>query len=240
MWLLAVAPAAHAEGEKFAVLHAGAQTFTNVTVISQTRRDVYISHAGGFLNLKVEDLDLETQRALGYAAPAPEPLVESAPSVAESVAERVGLNPDLEHVQIQAVQQFKEHIALIKRLLIPLAAALFLFYLFWCYCSKLICEKAGHAPGFLIWIPVLQMLPLLRAAGLPGWAFLFWLLPISSPVVTVMWFFKICAARGKNAALGLLFFLPVTNIILYLYLAFSGTGEAEESPAPQAGQLVLR
>ena len=27
-------------------------------------------------------------------------------------------------------------------------------YVFVCYCLKLICEKAGHPPGVLIWIPI--------------------------------------------------------------------------------------
>jgi hypothetical protein len=104
----------------------------------------------------------------------------------------------------------------------------------------LICKKTGNEPGILIWIPVLQLWPLVKAAGMPGWAFLFWLLPISSPIVTVIWCFKICQARGKNAALGLLLLLPITNIITFLYLAFSNDGAAEEPEVRQPGQLVLR
>ncbi|MEK7785273.1 MAG: hypothetical protein AAB658_07605, partial [Chloroflexota bacterium] len=43
---------------------------------------------------------------------------------------------------------------------------LFMAYLFICYCLKLICLKTGNDPGILIWLPVIQMIPLLRAAGM--------------------------------------------------------------------------
>jgi hypothetical protein len=39
-------------------------------------------------------------------------------------------------------------------------------YLFFCYCCKRVCEKAGHNPGVLIWIPIVQLIPLLRVAGM--------------------------------------------------------------------------
>jgi hypothetical protein len=42
-------------------------------------------------------------------------------------------------------------------------------YAFFCYCGKLICEKAGHQPGVLIWIPIVQFIPLLTVAKLPLW-----------------------------------------------------------------------
>ena len=42
------------------------------------------------------------------------------------------------------------------------------FYVFSSYCLKRICQKAGEDPGVLIWIPIAQMLPLLRVAQLPA------------------------------------------------------------------------
>ena len=36
-------------------------------------------------------------------------------------------------------------------------------YLFACYLMKRICEKAGGEPGILIWIPILQIIPMLKA-----------------------------------------------------------------------------
>src|SRR6267378_1299188 len=39
-----------------------------------------------------------------------------------------------------------------------------LIHLLFCYCCLLICQKAGQEPGMLIWLPILQVFPLLRAA----------------------------------------------------------------------------
>src|SRR5262249_15096048 len=37
-------------------------------------------------------------------------------------------------------------------------------YVFTCHCFRKICQKTGEEPGILIWIPLAQFIPLLRAA----------------------------------------------------------------------------
>jgi uncharacterized membrane protein YhaH (DUF805 family) len=87
--------------------------------------------------------------------------------------------------------------------------------------------KVGQAPGFLVWLPILQMIPALRAAGMSGWWLLAYFVPLVNVVVAIVWSFKIARARGKSpwVAVGLL--LPVTNIISFLYLAFSDVKSKE-------------
>jgi uncharacterized membrane protein YhaH (DUF805 family) len=95
----------------------------------------------------------------------------------------------------------------------------------------LICKKIGQEPGVLVWIPILQVFPMLRAAGMSAWWFVALLLPVLSFVATILWCVKICRARGKSSWLGLLLLLPVTNLFTFLYLAFAdGSDENEAAP----------
>ena len=47
------------------------------------------------------------------------------------------------------------------------------------------------------------------------------LIPLVNIVVGIMMWVKICVARGKSGWLVLLFIVPIANIILIPYLAFS-------------------
>jgi hypothetical protein len=119
----------------------------------------------------------------------------------------------------------------------------FVFYLFFCYCYMLICKKAGDEPGIMIWIPILQVFPLFRAAGMSGWYVLGMLLPFINIIISIMWCFKIVSARGKSPVWAVLMILPFTNLIALLYLAFSGSegmGDAEGSTPPQLAGLAVR
>ena len=40
------------------------------------------------------------------------------------------------------------------------------FYVFYCFCAKRICEKCGVNPGILIWIPIVNLIPLLQPLDL--------------------------------------------------------------------------
>lgn len=110
-----------------------------------------------------------------------------------------------------------------------MAAGFFLFaiivglalYVFYCFCYKRICEKCGVTPGILIWIPIVQLVPLLQVAQMPVWMIILLLIPIVNIVILVMLFAKICIARGKSPWLVILMFVPVANLIFIPYLAFS-------------------
>lgn len=94
-------------------------------------------------------------------------------------------------------------------------------YVFVCYCLKIICEKAGHQPGVLIWIPVANLVPLLTVAKLPLWFIILFLIPLVNFVVGIILWVKICQARGKSGWLAIMLFIPVVNLIFIPYLAFS-------------------
>ena len=94
-------------------------------------------------------------------------------------------------------------------------------YVFVCYCLKLICEKAGHQPGVLIWIPIANLIPLLTVAKLPIWFIILLLIPLVNLVVIIVMWVKICQARGKPGWMVILLLIPLVNLIFIPYLAFS-------------------
>ncbi len=96
-----------------------------------------------------------------------------------------------------------------------------LSYLFFCYCNKMICCRAHTAPGFLVWVPVLQIIPLLRAARMPRIWFIAFLVPVVNLLAQLVWYVKIVRARGKSPLLVLWLVLPFTSPFAFLYLAFS-------------------
>ena len=95
------------------------------------------------------------------------------------------------------------------------------FYIFFCYCFKVICEKAGHQPGVLIWIPIVNLIPLLTAAKLPLWYIILFLIPVVGFVMWIILAVKLCQARGKSGWLVIMLFIPLVNIAFPPYLAFS-------------------
>jgi uncharacterized membrane protein YhaH (DUF805 family) len=95
------------------------------------------------------------------------------------------------------------------------------FYIFYCFCAKKICERCGVTPGILIWIPIVNIIPLLQVAKMPVWMIILFLIPIVSLIVAIFMWVKICQARGKTGWLTIMLFIPIANLIFLPYLAFS-------------------
>jgi hypothetical protein len=106
-------------------------------------------------------------------------------------------------------------------------------YVFTSYCLKRICLKAGADPGVLIWIPIAQMVPLLRVAQLPALLVLLLFVPIVNFVFILVLWAKVSSALGKSPWLALLLLLPVLNLLLIPYLAFCGGGSEEMAAQPE-------
>ena len=215
------------DDEKFPVLAVGSQVYSNVLVTGKNSQTVFIQHEKGIATLKVKDLSFEVAKALGYEVePPPPPKVDLAEQI-----EQIQTDPRVRELQEQTTQQVR---AILENLsqtdLYLLLAGVFLIYLFFCQCCRLICLKTGHKPGILIWLPVLKMFPLLKAAGMSGWCFLLLLIPIVNLITVIVWCVKICNARQKSAVLAVFLLLPITNILTFLYLAFSAGIEVEETP----------
>ena len=250
VWLAtAIVPAADVHLD---MLKTRTGTFTNVTVVGQNKTDLFIRHARGIANIKISQVDDEAAlRALGlYVEPPPEKQ-KTATSGATSVASALAAVPGGKTLAPEAARRAAEHLEQARarlaaawhqpaQVLAISGGVLLGVYLLFCYCLKLICQKAGQPPGALIWLPVLQTFPLLRAARMSPWWFLGLLVPVLNVVVWVLWCFKIAQARGKSALTGLALLLPVVNVLAFLYLAFSdGAGKPTEERVVAARESLV-
>lgn len=208
--------------DKFESITLGVTTYSNVTVTTKSRTHVFFTHARGFGSVKLKDLDPEELKLLGYE-------VKEPPPKPYEISKQIDKNPQLREMQAQVTTQVTQMVQQFDpSYLWGCVAGVALFYLFFCYASMVLCQKTGIKPGLLVWIPVLQIIPLLRAAGMSPWYFVPLFLPLLNFVVSIGWCVKICKARTKSPwlALGLLF--PPTSFLIYLYLAFSNSGKEED------------
>jgi hypothetical protein len=236
--LLSVPTALPAADAPIPTLQIGTVVYSNVTVYGQTEKDLYISHSGGLENIKMSTLDAPALRALGLLEEAKE--VEIA-ATAASTPWQDELAAKLEGTGVkfstEALADFKERLKtpIPQKIIIIVIAVVAFVYLFICYCLKRICQNAGVQPGILIWLPVLQMIPLLRAAQMSPWLLLLFFVPVVNIVVQIWWTFRIVKACGKGVLVAIFLLLPITNLFAFLYLAFSqneGGGDADSPRGP--------
>lgn len=234
------------EEEAFPLLQIGTQTYTNVTVTTKAKSYIFIVHSGGMSSIKVADLPLEAREKLGYASAEKPKLSTNGPaSWARTQVARLE-TPQMKEVQQnlrkrwQAASAHRPTVLALtsNTVFLAILGTLALLYALQSYCFMLICRKAGHPPGLLAWLPVLQFYPLIRAAGMSGWWFLAHLLPFLNLVAFVVWSVKITQARGKSAWVALFLILPPTTVPAVLYLAFSGGSDSRrESKQPEIMSL---
>lgn len=221
-----------AEEESFPVFKVGTRTYTNVTVTTKAKKYVFILHSTGMANIKVADLSPELQQQLGYVVPEEKNTKGSGQRLADWTKKKMATlsTPQIraaemrvqETWQTQAASRIPNLQTLDRKRLIMIAAIGLFIYLFFSYCNKMICEKAGKKPGILVWLPIAQVFPMFEAANMsPLWILLF-------PIAPFVWSFKIATACGKNAFVGFLLLVPGISFFAYLYLAFSDGAEPKE------------
>jgi len=213
--------------ETLPVLQVGTHTYSNVTVTTKNPRYIVIMHSEGLASIKLKELSKETLKTLGYKVEEPPP----ASATKSFLPQNVELDPKIKDIQEKTVAEIKEFVQrLDSKMLIAILGGVVLLYLFVCYCFMLICKKAGGEPGVLVWVPLLQVFPLLKAASMSPWCVVLGFVPIINGVVFIIWFVRICRARGKSSWLALSLLLPITSALTFLYLAFADS-LAEEAPA---------
>lgn len=214
----------------FALLKTKTGVYTNVTVTKMTRSWIFVLHANGVCNIKIEDLTPETRVALGY-----DKLV-AAENAKSSTASRHSFAPfakfkltdvkkfaaDLQQTGAQRLKTKLNEMTggnpIAMYLVLGILAALHIFV---STCFWLICRKTHSAPGPLVWVPVLQLIPLLRAANMPRVWFFVYFIPVLNILAQIVWSVKICKTRGKSPFVAFLLILPPTTFFAFLYLAFS-------------------
>ncbi len=219
------ATAAVAAERKFDVLETRTGSYTNVTVTKKLEASILVFHARGVASIKIPDLPLDIQQELGYAI---------RPQKTESSGVSDPANQILAGIALPQVKQVEQtwrrlappwvsRVTLSATLLYSVLGFALLSYLVFCYCSMMICRKTHTGPGVMVWVPLLQLFPLLRAAGMSGLWFLAFLVPVLNLLAQIVWSVNIVKACGKSLWVALLLALPVTGPFAFLYLAFSST-----------------
>ena len=234
------------------MLRTGTGTYTNVTVTTKAKNYIFIVHAAGMASLKVAELPPDVRERLGYAsASAPKAATNTAAVWVKKEIAKLDV-PQIKDFRKQMEQDWREQSAAKlaamglmgpKLNLTVLGIVLLLYlsvYLFYSYCCMLICRKTGSAPGVLVWLPLLKLLPMLRAAGMSRWWFVAYFVPLLNLVPLILWPLKIAKARGKSVWTGVLLLLPVTNLFAFLYLAFSDSASDGEDEGPEPKVMSLQ
>ena len=216
------------------VLHTKTDNYKNVTLISRTPTHVFVQHSRGVATLKLADLSADEVKGLGIT-------ITNLASGAPNGTAGSGAGPSNPGAVSGWAKDFKLRLGeaagqvglgMGARLALGILVVAFLFF---SYTSMLICRKAGMEPGALVWVPVFQLIPLLRAAGMSGWWLLGLFVPVLGLVLQIIWCFKISAARGKGVVTAICLVLPLTGFFAWVYLAFSEAGAATEAePKPPA------
>ena len=84
-----------------------------------------------------------------------------------------------------------------------------------------IARKTHCEVAFLAFVPILQVVPLVQAAGKSLLWILLLLIPVVNIVAIVLIWMGIAEQRGKSPLLGLLMLIPGLNLLVLGYLAFS-------------------
>ena len=219
--LTALAVQADEQLEKLVINH---QVYSNVIVQSKTATHLFFKHDRGVASAKLCDVPSISLKAFGYQ------VEDSAKSPSGgSKAAIAQIAPQVWEKTLAMSQPLQEKLApMVMKMLWVFVGFLVLGHLVVSFCLMLICRKAGQEPGIAVWIPIIQMFPLLTAAKMSGWSFLLFLLPVLNLIAALVWCVKICQALHKPPFLGLLLFLPVTGIFVLFYLAFSNGGDPNE------------
>ncbi len=94
-------------------------------------------------------------------------------------------------------------------------------FVFFSYCLKLICDKAKVDPGIMIWIPIVQMIPMATVAGINPFLLLLYFVPLVNLVFMFYHWAKVCIAIDKSPWLVIMMIIPVVNLAFLPLLAFS-------------------
>jgi hypothetical protein len=226
-------------------LEIGTKTYTNVTLTSRTENYIFVLHEGGMGNIKVSELPPDLRRKLGYAPPPPvkQPRTNSVAGWAKEAKETMAKIQPAQMQQFEAVVRSKLPVSpesIIKKgpaFVLGFLGGLLVVYLFFSYCLMLICKKAGTEPGGIVWLPLLQLIPMLRAAGMSGVWFFAFFIPVLNLLAHIVWSVKIVQVRGKSIIVAVLLILPISSLFAFLYLAFSD-GEKPKKKEPRPTQIM--
>lgn len=110
---------------------------------------------------------------------------------------------------------------------------LILVYVYFAICLQVIAKKTNTPNGWFAWIPILNLILMIQIAQKPIWWIIMFFIPLVNIVFGVIVWMAIAERRGKPNWVGILILVPVIDIAVPGYLAFSGDkAEVVSSYAP--------
>jgi hypothetical protein len=82
-------------------------------------------------------------------------------------------------------------------------------------------KKEGIDNAWFAWIPILDIYLMTQIAGIEWWYLLLMFIPCVNFFVAIYIWWQICEARGKPGVLSLLMLIPIANLLVPLFLAFT-------------------
>jgi Family of unknown function (DUF5684) len=223
-------PALAQTDEAYPSLTAGPDVYTNVIILNKTRSDIFFKHQHGMGNVKVRDLDPDTQSKLGYHVEQPRQN-KLAEALQVPVLTQLESDPQFQEMEERLVAQGGEYLERFDdTVAYSIVAMVVLTYLLFSYLCRCICVKTSNPPSPLIWLPILKQIPMFKAAGMSPWWTLSMFLPPLYLVGALIWCFKIVQARGKKVIFAIMLLFPGLNVLSFFYLALSGDGSEDKNP----------
>ncbi|MEJ2367174.1 MAG: DUF5684 domain-containing protein [Acidobacteriota bacterium] len=97
----------------------------------------------------------------------------------------------------------------------------FFLYLYLSLCLHVIGNKTGVPNAWLAWIPIINLWVVVRAGDKGLWWIIMFFIPLINIIFGVLIWVAIAERRGKPGWIGILTIIPVVNILIPGYLAFS-------------------
>ena len=94
-------------------------------------------------------------------------------------------------------------------------------YVYTALCIQQIAKKTSTEDDWWAWVPILNMLLLCKIARKPLWWVLLLFIPLVNIVIGILIWVGVCEVRGKSGALAIGLILPLVNLVVLGYLAFS-------------------
>jgi hypothetical protein len=110
------------------------------------------------------------------------------------------------------------------------------FYAYLAICLMKMAKKTNTENAWLAWIPIGNLILLLQISKKPIWWIILFFIPFVNLVMMILVWMAVAKELGKPDWLGVLMIVPVANIVIPGYLAFSKNDGASSpaQPAPPA------
>jgi len=233
------------------VLHVGPDYFTNATLSPQSSTHVTVFHSRGMTMAKIEDLDPDLQRKLGYEPKeelrksSPVPTAEP-PAGADSkrVADTkqtiasAKLRLLLEKARVRAQEQAEDarvnddinRTSIIQQIIrFGMLLAITVVYFLFCHACLQLCRRAGTPSTALVWLPGFKKLALFRATGV-SWNWFFWglILPTIGLIGWIICCSRLCQTFQRTRWWTLLMIWPMLGWPIFLFFAYTSRADDDE------------